>query len=286
MKKSLILILLAFLLAPLAAQRTYKPTPGDFKTLFASRTYVVLDASLMSDYNIAIREAVEASWDLTEYEFLEPGDLGNKLQDSTASFLIMTGVNLERDKSRARYNFLCLSLGGKDVLTVDDLRDVANLPYSYYDIEEDHYMYHLNTLVRFLQQHVRTLAQNPSLVSQNVYQFYNEDMGKLKDKVLYLVKEELAPDIQSEKDISSVYPYPFEIVDRETVIELIGAGDEKAVFLHKVGPQQKNIESMVYKLILGVSDARLYYYNYHKANSKNPDAILKNDLKRIGKAPN
>ena len=283
--RSIVLVLCLASLAPLAAQRTYLPTPTDFTTFFASKTYVVLDGNPMSDYNFAIREAVEKEWKITEYEFIEQSALKEKLLDEKASFLFLAAVNLAKDKSRARYNFLCLSLGGEGTLTPNDLRDLANLPYSYYRIDDDFYQYHMGTLLRFLQKHVRTLADNPTMVSQNVYQFYNKDMGLLKDKVLYLVRDELAPDISSDKQIAAIYPYPFKVVEREKIFELIEANDEKAVFLHKVGPQAKNVESRVYKMLLSVREARLYYYNYHKASTKNPDAILKNDLKRIGKAP-
>jgi len=74
---------------------------------------VVLDGNPMSDYNFAIREAVEKEWDITAYEIIEQSELDEKLKDETASFLFLAAVNLERDKSRARYNFLCLSLGGE-----------------------------------------------------------------------------------------------------------------------------------------------------------------------------
>lgn len=284
--KNIIACLLVILpLVQLEAQREYLPTSDDLNKLQKTKTYVVLDDNPMSDYNFDIREAVEKVWTLTEYEFLEHDDFREKSLDPNSSFLYLAFVNLEKDKSNARYKFLCLSLGGPDRTTLDDLKDIANLPLGYAQVEEENYLYHLDVLLRFMQNHVRMLTATPAMVAQNVYQHYNSNMSLLKDKVLYLVPDELAPDISTEAAISKVYPYPFEIVDRERVRELIASNDKDAAFLHKVGPQNRNVSSKVYKLIFGVADAELYFFEHHKANDKNPDAILKNDLKRIGKAP-
>jgi len=152
-------------------------------------------------------------------------------------------------------------------------------------VDEENYLSHLGTLLRFMQDHVRTLMADPARVSQNVLQHYNKNMWELKNKTLYLVEDELAPDISSGAQISKVYPFPFKIVEREKIVELIASGEKEAVFLHKTGPQDKNVSSRVFKMLLGVADAKLFYYNYHKASDKNPDAILKNDLRRISKAP-
>jgi hypothetical protein len=61
-------------------------------------------------------------------------------------------------------------------------------------------------------------------------------------------------------------------------------GDPDAVFLHKVGPEGKKMEARVYKILIGAADAKFYYYDYHKASSKNPDAFLLSDFKRLEKA--
>ncbi len=272
-------------LVHLQAQRSYLPTPGDLNRFKSTKTYVVLSDNPMSEYNFAIREAVEEYWTLTKYEFLAHDDFADKSLDANASFLFVAVVNLEKDKSNARYNFLCLSLGGPDHEDIDELKDITNLPLGYYGEEEEHYLNHLGTLLRFMQGHVSMLVAEPARVVQNVFQYYNKNMSLMKDKILYLVEDELAQANSSEAKVSEIYPFPFKIVEREVVQELIDSGDEDAVFLHKIGPQNKNVSSRVYKMLIGVSDAKLYYYNYHKSSAKNPDVLLKNDLKRIARAP-
>ena len=62
------------------------------------------------------------------------------------------------------------------------------------------------------------------------------------------------------------------------------AGDENAVFLHKVGPEGKKMNARVYKILIGAADGTFYYFDYHKVSSKNPDAFLESDFKKLAKA--
>ncbi len=282
--KKLFAFLIAFIpLVPLLAQREYLPTPEDLAHFQATKTYVVLNDNPMSDYNYEIRDAVEKWWTITPYEFLEHDDFAEKSLDRNASFLYVAAVNFEKDKSRTRYMFLCLSLGGERE-TVDDLKDITNLPLGYHGVDEDHYTYKLGTIVRFMQNHIRMLIDDPAMVSQNVFEYYNNNMGDMKGKTLYLVEDEVDPKIATPAKIREIYPYSFKFVDREEIKELIMAGDKDAVFLHKVGPEGKKLEARVYKILIGAADAKFYYYAYHKAGPKNPDALLSNDFRLLSKA--
>jgi hypothetical protein len=276
-----------FVLLPLVqleAQREYLPTPEDLTRFHNTKTYVVLSDNLMSEYNFEIRDAIERFWTITGYEFLDYKNFAEKSLDYNASFLYVATVSFEKDKSNTRYIFLCLSLGGEDHETLDDLKDITNIPLSYYGVDEDEYTYKLGILVRFMQQHIKIITDDPKLVSQTVFQYYNDNMGSVKEKILYMTEEDLPYTLASESKIRAIYPYDFQIVEREKIKELIMAEDENAVILHKVGPQSKEIEDRVYKILMGTGDARFYYYDYHKSNSKNPDAFLKSDFERLSRA--
>ncbi|MEN8157041.1 MAG: hypothetical protein ABFS10_08825 [Bacteroidota bacterium] len=280
---SIAFILIMLPLVHLQAQREYLPTADDLTRFKATKTYVVMNGNPLSDYNFEIRDAIEKQWTITDYEFLDHDDFGEKSLDKNASFLYMAVVDFEKEKSQNRYMFLCLSLGGPRE-TLDDLNDITNLPLGYHGVDEDHYTYKLGTLVRFMQNHVNLLIEDPALVSQSVFQYYNKNMGDLSDKTLYLVEDEIEYEIATEEKIREIYPYDFQIVERERIKELIMAGDENAVFLHKVGPEERNMNVRTYKILIGAADARFYYYNYHKVSDKKPDAIIKNDFRRLSKA--
>jgi hypothetical protein len=283
MKKYLAFLLLLVPFVQLQAQREYLPTQEDLDHFYTTKTYVVLETNAISDYNIEIQDAVKKFWDITEYEFLPMKDFAEKSRDKNASFLYLATVSFEKDKSNARYQFLCLSLGG-DRVSIDDLRDVANIPLGYYGVDSDHYAYKLGIMIRFLQYHVRLITENPDIISQNVYKYYNDNMADLKGKTLYLVQEELASDVNTLSKIRAYYPGEVKLVDREAIKELIMAQDPDAVVLHKVGPEGKKMNARVYKILIGLAEAKFYYFDYHKVSNKNPDAFLASDFKKLGKA--
>jgi len=283
MKKYPAFLLLLVPFVQLQAQREYLPTQEDLDHFYTTKTYVVLETNAISDYNIEIQDAVKKFWDITEYEFLPMKDFAEKSKDQNASFLYLATVSFEKDKSNARYQFLCLSLGG-DRISIDDLRDVANIPMGYYGVDSDHYAYKLGIMIRFLQYHVRLITENPDIISQNVYKYYNDNMADLRGKTLYLVQEELANDVNTLSKIRAYYPGEVKLVDREAIKELIMAQDPDAVVLHKVGPEGKKMNARVYKILIGLAEAKFYYFDYHKVSNKNPDAFLDSDFKKLGKA--
>ncbi len=283
MKKFIAFLLVIITFVHLQAQREYLPTKADLDHFHTTKTYVVLEENQLSDYNIEITDAVKKFWDITEYEFIKMKDFGKMSVDKNASFLYPAGVSFEKDRSNTRYKFLCLSLGGDNV-SIDELKDVANIPLSYYGVDTDYYSYKLGTLVRFLQNHVNLITEDQSIISQNIYKYYNENMGDLKDKTLYLVEEDLDRAVNTVAKIRSVYPFRVKIVDRDAVKDLIMAKDEDAVVLYKVGPEGKKLNARVYKTLVGVADAKFYYFEYHKVNAKKPDAFLASDFKKLAKA--
>lgn len=285
MKKITALLLVMLPLTYIQAQREYLPTVEDLTHFYTTKTYIVLSDNPMSAYNMEVRDAVEKYWKITEYEFLEFSEFGDKSVDKNASFLYTAAVNFEKDRSYTRYMFLCVSLGGS-YATINDMKDVANLPLSFHGVDEDRYTYKLGTMVQFLQEHIRLITDDHDMVSQNVYKHYNDNMGDMKGKTLYVVEDELAKEVSSEARIRSVYPNSVKIVEPEEIKELIMAGDENAVFLHKVGPEGKKMNARVYKILIGAADGTFYYFDYHKVNAKKPDAFLESDFKKLAKASN
>lgn len=283
MKHCIAILLLILSMVQLHAQREYLPTEEDLTHFSTTKTYVVLSDNPIAAYNFEIQDAVKKYWNITEYEFIKFEDFGEKSVDKNASFLYMAAVNFEKDKSHTRYMFLCVSLGG-DYQSIDDMKDVANLPLSYHGVDEDRYAYKLGTMVRFLQDHIRLITANPDMVTQNVYKHYNDNMADVRNKTLYLLEEELEKSVSSEARIKQVYPFDVKIVETEEIKELIMAGDQNAVFLHKVGPEGKKMNARVYKILIGAADGKFYYFDYHKVNLKRPDAFLQSDFKKLAKA--
>lgn len=282
MKKTIVLLLVALLGYTVAAQN-YVPTQVELNRFYNSTTYVVLEKNPISSYNFKIQEAVKENWTITDYEFISLDQFEELRKDPKNSFLIMTQVVFEGDKTKARYDFLQL-LQGKDVFLFEEMPELVSVPLAYTEVDEEYWVYKLETIVRFIENHMELIQKRPDLVDENIFSYYNENAKDVKKKTLYIVHDELESDVNTLSEIKDVYPYPVKIVDREDIEEAIKNRDPDVVFLHKVGPYGTRLRARCYKILIGANDANFYYFDYHNIiKGRRPDGFLKKDFKKIAK---
>ncbi len=273
----------AFLLTcHVATGQNYVPKPADIKHFFGTKTLVVLESNPLLQYNTKITEAVKSNWNITPYEFISFKEFEEKRKDPAYSFLLTTVVTFEKDKTKAQYIFLQLLAGG-NYRHIKDLPDLVSIPLSYRNTEEENHIYKLGVIVRFVQNHMLLLQSNPSVASGNVLAYYNRNMGDIKTKTLYVVQDELAPEVNTIDKIKRLYPHPVKIVTREEVEEAIIRNDPNIVFMHKVGPEGTRLKARCYKIVMGADDAQFYYFDYHMVTDKAPDGILANDFRKMAR---
>ncbi len=281
MKKAVLTLIIASFLLPVFTQE-YVPTEEDIERFHETKTLVVLDDNPMSGYNFMIKSIMESEWEFTEYDFIPYKEFEEKRLDPNYSFLVTTLVTFHRDKTKAKYRFLNLLLGG-DYFRMNQMPDLISIPLCYSNVDEDSYIYKLGTMVRFMCNHVQLITDDPSMISSNMFKYYKDNIEDIQDKVLYVVEDELAKEVNTSARIRDVYPYQFKIVTRDEVEEAIKQKKENVVFLHKVGPEGTRLTARCYKIIMGAKDAKLYYFNYHNIDKKNPDGFLKDDFKNLAK---
>ena len=275
-------LILALLLSIAAMAQNSVPTPSDYDRFSSSRTLVVLDDNMMSDYNLTIKKAMEKEWTLTKYDFITTKEFEQRRKDPSYSFLLTTTVTYEKDKTRARYTYLSL-LMGKEKGKVTDMPDLISIPLDYASDEDQDYTYKINSFLRFIQNHVQLIKENPKLISKTPLLYYNKNTKSLSGKTLYLIKEELDKDIQTEAAIAKVYQSPVKFVTREDVTKAINERTSNVVFLHKVGPSKAKFNTRCFKMLIGADDSQVYYFDYHNIDKKTPDCLLMKDLKKMGK---
>jgi hypothetical protein len=267
---------------PASYSQSVVPSRQDIAAFFTTKTLVVLEDNPLMEYNSIIKKVMEQEWKITEYDFISSKDFDKKRLDPQYSFIYMSRVTFENDKTDAEYRFLQLSLGG-DYFRLNEMPDIASVPLAYYDVEEDRYAYKLAIILRFMQNHARLIREHPEIVSQNVFKHYNENIQDIKDKTFYVLKEELGSDVNTEAKIKKIYPYKFKLVTAEDIEQAIKDQDPDVVFLHKVGPEGTKINARCYNVIIGAADAKFYYFDYHKISDKNPDGFLSSDFKNLVK---
>ena len=284
MNKTLTLatLALAFALGANAQTKTKKsvPTAADYANFANTKTMVILDDNMFSDFNMAIKDDMKNEWKPTEYVFGKRADLDKKMGDTQYSFLTTTTVTYPEDKVKAKYTYFSLVMG-KPKTKLTDLPDLISIPLSYDNITEQKYVYKLPALIRFMLAHVEAMKADPSKISENPLLGYHKEARSLKNKTLYLLKSELGKDIQTEAAIKKVYPYKFKLVTEDDIRKAIEERNPDVVFLHKVSPEKLATKTRCYKLLMGAANSEIYFFDYHNINSKNPDCLRAEDLKKI-----
>jgi hypothetical protein len=285
LKKILTTLLLVLTLQTMHAEdiRTAL-TAAHLNAFFKSTTYVVLDDNQLSDYNIKVQDAVKKYWNITPTQYITQNEFQTKRMDSKNSFLILSDVVFTGDNLQAKYSFFSLLLGGQ-YQVIDQMPVLGAVPISYSEAPQESSMYKLGAILKFLQAHMLRLKANPELVKEDLYKIYNNDQQTIKDKTLYLVKEEMSKDLNTEAKIKAIYPDKFAFVTREELEQAIDKNEEGIVFLHKVGPEGTKKRARCYILIIG-TDSKLYYFDWHMINERKPDSMLEEDFKKLLKFKN
>ena len=285
MKK--IVIALTFVLCYSVNQaQTTVGTPEQLDQFFKTTTYVVLENNPMLQYNHLIKETVEKHWDVTKFEFVtfSTEEFEKARLDPDKSFLIVNKVFFERDKTKAKYSYLCVQLGG-DYQFVNQMPDIAQAPIAYDGLEEEYYAYKLGMLVRFLQNHIKLTQEHPELNSKSILKYYYKNItADVQEKILYVTKSDLAKGFNTMKDIKAVYPYEVKLVTKDEVEAAIDSHNENVVFVHKVGPEGSKRKARCYNTIVGAADAKMYYFSWHMISDKKPEGLTKKDWKKLAKA--
>jgi hypothetical protein len=284
MKKLSVLFLLGMWCINLWSQKEYIPTPEELQKFKNTKTLIVLEDNLLSDFNLVAKETMPMEWKITPFDFITWKDFEKKRLDPSYSFILLNQVKFQNDKTNAKYNFLSLLLGGTSP-SLGDMADLCSVPLSYTGVSEDHYSYKLGVFLRFMQNHVQMLLDKPDLLSVNIFKHYNDNIADLQGRTVYFVADELSKEINTLAKIKKTYGGEVKIVTRDDIKLAIEERTPNVVFLHKVGPEGTRIDSRCYKILVGVDDAKFYFFNYHNVGDKtdDSDAFLLKDLKHIAK---
>jgi len=254
----------------------------DIETFLKNTLYVVKDNNPMSEWSIKIEEAVKQGWTLTKVEFINDTEFEKMRGDMDKSFLVRIKVRYPDDKVRAFYEFMTFT-NGAAVKDVVDMPEVCSIPLGYDAVNQDSWSYKLLSFVRFAQNHIKLIADNPSLISSNPLDYYNRNIADLKDKEIWMVERDLAPDMRTIAKIRDAYKGVVRIVKPEDIEQAIAEKKDNVVFLHKVGPEGTRMQARIYKTLLGAGDDKIYYFDYHMWSKSKGDGFLKKDFKRISK---
>jgi hypothetical protein len=113
--------------------------------------------------------------------------------------------------------------------------------------------------------------------------YYNKNIPEIKNKTILVSKDDLTPEISTIKKIGAIYSGKVEIVSNDDIIKAIENKTPDAVILHKVGPRGNRTTGYCFIMLIGITDAEMYYYNLHKIERADQNGLSSEDLKQIEK---
>lgn len=281
MKKLIILFALVFYGVIIYSQAPF-PEPDEVDRFNNTKTLIVLEDNMFSAYNVYIKEAVSNYWEITEYDFISTESFENMRKDPAYSFIVLTATRFDKDKTGLFFNFINLLLG-KDVGRIEEMPEFCAIPLSIQDADDTEYSPKLGMVLRFMQAHVEHIKEDPSLKGKKYLKYYNKFVPEAMDKTILVSENDLVPDLRTNEAKDKYYPKNLRVVSDDEVDRAIENKVENTLVLHKVGPVEAENGGLCFKMLLGTDDARMYFYGEHRISKRNPNGLLINDMKRIGR---
>ena len=251
----------------------------DFKDFLKTETLVVLHEDPFSGFDNTMRTCMKEFWNITPYKFISRKEFETEKSNKKYSFIVFSEVRQKKGSHIYKYNLLNLILGGKAV-DLNEMTDLIDVPLSYIKADQSHYLYKMGGVLLFMQYFVNYNIKHPDT---KLSKMVKKISGQVKDKELWLIKDELASDVNTVKKIKKYYPYTVKIVSKEDIKEAIKQRNKNVIFLHKIGPEKTAGQGRCWKFVVSAKDGIPLFYASKKVNSKKPDAFLKKDFKKLAK---
>ncbi len=274
-KRILVIALLAFIAFEAVCQ-VRGARRRHYRAFHEGTTLVVKHGKPMSNFNERMKEEMERFWTVTPYEFITFEEFQRIRTSDEYSFIILAEIQ-QRDIPHI-FKFMNFVLGDEE-RHFNRMPDLGSVPLAYRDSEEETYLYKLGAFVRFMNNYAAESGGSDHL---GLTRFLNVRDSRVKEYELWLLEDELAPQIRTVEEIQKYYPYPVKIVTREDIQEAIAQQRDDIAFLHKLGPARTVEEGGCWKFII-TTEGEVLYSNDHQVQRLEPDALLISDLKRMAR---
>ena len=281
-KKALVVVCVVCLSAIADGQAPF-PSPDEIKQFSSSTTCVVFEESTFSAFNAYIKDAMDDYWEITPFEFIDRDEFNTRKNDPSFSFILLTETVFEKDRSNTTYNFINL-IQGKKVGSLAENPEICAVPLSSSSEDDFDFGYKLGAVLSFMQQHARLILEDPSKTGMRYLKYYNVNVPDVQGRTILVRKEDLSPALSTIEQIRDIYSGRIEIVSEEEIVKAIEEKRANTVILHEVSPADDDQgQGICFKMLIGTDNARMYYYNEHNINSRNPGGLLPSDLRRLAR---
>jgi len=271
---------LLFICLPLVMLAQIKsPDKEQLDAFLKSKTYVVLEDNPFSAFNAFVGDGFSGVWKITPYEVITYEEFDKKMGDSRSSFLFVSQAQMGKNEM-FDYSIINLTMGDASK-NLNKMPELCIVPVSYAEVDEESYEYRFPVLIKFIDYFISYSQKNQG---KDIRQMVDDKAAEMKNYELWLVKNDLAPDVNTLEKIKKYYPYAVKIVTTDEIETAIKNGNPQVAILHKVGPEEtQSASSTVYKFIITVKEGKPLYFGDYKTGTGKPDALLEEDFKKMAK---
>jgi hypothetical protein len=278
MKKTLILMALVVLIATEVSCQIRPASKKHYEKFKKSTTYIVQDRDQFSGFNKALKEAMEQHWKITPFKVITFAEFEKLRTNEDASFMVLGDVK-QKNISNS-FGFINFVMGDKKK-DFESMPDLGSVPLAYTDASESDFLYKMGAFVKFMQ----SCAMDQPTPRMRLASMTNVNDNRIKNMELWLLENELAPDINSEEKLKQNYPHKVKIVTREEISAAIASGRNDVAFMHKIGPvgATRSGRGKCWIFIVSAADGRVLFSSSHDVDRENPDALRLSDIRKIGR---
>lgn len=246
----------------------------NLRQLKSTKTYIVLEGNMFSEFNVNIKEAAEKYWKITPYEIISQFQF-NKMRttESGCSYLTLVDGTYTLGKSTLKVNLLTLVLGDKSG-KVDKMREIISIPLATYneDDESESYGYKLAGIIKAMQYLLDTLGHT-NISTNDLKMFMRTHRRDLQEQTLLLTTGDVAANINTPARLKEVYNSKFAFVDEDRIEEAINK-DERKAFVHSVGKPG----NWSFFVVISCADGKILYGNFRQSKDAKNIGLTADDF--------
>lgn len=244
----------------------------NYKTLV-----VVLENDSMVD--LALREAVEKKWELSEFRFCDTEEF-DKIKGDTSYYFLVRVKGIFKKEREPAIEFLSLLKGGPaGVKGVDKMADILSLPLQPVDDREGTIVPFVESYVNIIQAHVLRI-QRKKIAAHIGLAWYANRLNEISGKKVLINEENLAGNLSREA-AERLLKNGVSLADETEIDQALTRGDAGTLVTLCVEPGVEQQGSYCYKMLISTDSNELFYYKKQKVSPKTPKGFLKDDIEAI-----
>lgn len=246
---------------------------------FQSKTTKIVLPQPDSMIDLLLRQAIEADWFLSPYEFCSWEDFERLKSDSSYYFLIRTNGQYQTEKEPSM-EFLTLLKGDPAANEgIGELPEVLSLPLQSLQDTAGRIFPFLPAYVRIIQSHiVKVIREN-----RNHFSGLNDYADGMdgNNQLSILFEQDDFASTMGEEELQELFGGKARMATADEIDAALAAGTPNTCVSLVLYPLNDERNGYCYKMIVRADTYELLFYRKHKISNRNRKGFLTDDIRRL-----